>query len=326
MKKLFKLLVGLVIVVLVLLVAAVLTLPLTIGPIVKTAASVGGPKVLGVPVSVGDVKLSPMAGDLVISQVKIGNPKGYSEKDAFAVDKVEVGLKMSSLLSDTIVVRKIQIDAPAIAFESKDGKSNFDTMMANTKKASEEEKQKSPKEKKEGKKVIIEEFSLNDAKLSLASGLTMGKAVTIPVPSVTVRDIGKSSGGASAVEAMTEVLNGILGSVSKAVTGVAGAAGDLLKGVGGAADGAAKEAAKALKGVTDGAKDAAAGAAETLKSATGGAKDAAAGAAETLKGVTGGAQDTAAGAVGAAEDAAKSAADAAKSAADKVKKLNPFAK
>ncbi|MDD4102585.1 MAG: AsmA family protein [Kiritimatiellae bacterium] len=290
MKKLVKVLVGLVVVVVVLLVAAVLTLPLTIGPIVKTAASVGGPKALGVPVSVGDVKLNPMAGNLVISQVKVGNPKGYSEKDAFAVDKIEVGLKMSSLMGDTLVIRKIQIDAPAISFESKDGKSNFDAMMANAKKASEEEKQKSPKEKKEGKKVVIEEFSLNDAKLSFSSGLTMGKALTVPVPSVTVRDIGKSSGGASAADAMTEVLNGILGALSKAVTGAAGAAGDLLKGAGGAAGDAAK------------------------------------GATEALKGVTGGAQDAASGAVGAAEDAAKSAADAAKSAADKVKKLNPFAK
>ena len=290
MKKLLKVVAGVVVVVVVLLLAAILTLPLTIGPIVKTAASVGGPKALGVPVSVGDVKLRPLAGDLIISKVKVGNPQGYSDKDAFAVDNIEVGLKMSSLMGGTIVIRKIQIDAPAITFESKDGKSNFDTMMANAKKASDEEKKESPKEKKEGKKVVIEEFTLNNAKVSYASGLTMGKAMVIPVPSVTVRDIGKGSGGASAADAMTEVLNGILGGLSKAVTGAAGAAGDLLKGAGGAAGDAAKEATKALKGVT------------------------------------GGAQDAAAGAVGAAEDAAKSAADAAKSAADKVKKLNPFAK
>jgi hypothetical protein len=55
MKKLGKILLGVVVVVVVLLLAVVLTLPMTIGPIVKTAASVGGPKALGVPVSVGDV-------------------------------------------------------------------------------------------------------------------------------------------------------------------------------------------------------------------------------------------------------------------------------
>ncbi len=290
MNKLVKVLVGVVVVVVVLLLAAILTLPLTIGPIVKTAASVGGPKALGVPVSVGDVKLRPFAGDLIISKVKVGNPKGYSDKNAFAVDNIEIGLKMSSLMGETLVIRKIQIDAPEISFESKGGQSNFDTMMANAKKASAAEKQKKPGEKKEGKKVVIEEFTLNNAKVSFASRLTMGKALIIPVPSVTVRDIGKGSGGASAAEALTEVLNGILGGLSQAATGAAGAAGDLLKGAGGAAGDAAK------------------------------------GATEALKGVTGGAQDAAADAVGAAEDAAKSAAEAAKSVTDKVKKLNPFAK
>lgn len=292
MKKLGKILMWAVIAVVVLLVVAVLTLPMTIGPIVKTAASVGGPKALGVPVSVGDVKLNALAGNLTVSQVKVGNPQGYSDKDAFAVDKVEVGLNMRSLLSDTIVVRKIQIDAPAISFESKDGKSNFDAMMANAKKASEEEKKQTDKEKKPGKKVVIEEFSLNSAKVSFASGMTLGKALTIPLPSVTVRDIGKASGGTTAVDALTEVINGILGGLTQAVTGAAGAAGDLLKGAGGAASEAAKGATDALKGVTGGATDAA-------------------------KGAT----DAAAGAVKSAEDAAKGAADAAKDAAKSLKKL-----
>ena len=303
MKKLLKVLVGIVVVLVVLVLALVLTLPFTIGPIVKTAAAVGGPKALGVPVSVGDVKLSPLAGSLVISHVKVGNPKGYSDKNAFAVDKVEVGLSLKSLLSDTVVVKKIQIDAPAITFESKDGQSNFDAMMANAKKASEEEKAKPDKEKKPGKKVIIEEFTLNSGKVSYASGLTLGKAMTIPLPSVTVRDIGKASGGTTFVDALTEVINGILNGLSQAVTGAAGSAGDLLKGLGGSASGAAKGATEALKGVT------------------GGATDAAKGATDTLKGATGGATDAASDAVKAAENAAKSAGDAAKNTTDKLKKL-----
>lgn len=337
MKKLGKILMWLVIVVAVVLLVAVLTLPMTIGPIVKTAASVGGPKALGVPVSVGDVKLNALAGNLTVSQVKVGNPQGYSDKDAFAVDKVEVGLNMRSLMSDTIVVRKIQIDAPAISFESKDGKSNFDAMMANTKKASEEEKQKTEKEKKPGKKVVIEEFSLNNAKVSYASGITLGKSITVPLPSLVIRDIGKKSGGATAADALTEVINGILGGLSQAVTGISGAASDLLKGVSGAADGllkgagdATKGATDALKGVTDGASDAASGAAKALKDVAGGATDAASGAAkgvtDALKSLTGGsaadgAKETAADATKSAEGTAKDATDAAKDAAKSLKKL-----
>ena len=276
MKKLVKILVGIVIAGVALLLVVVLTLPLTIGPIVKTAASVGGPKALGVSVSVGDVKLSPLSGSLVISQVKVGNPKGYSEKDAFAVDKVEVGLNVKSLLSDTILIKKIQIDAPAILFESKDGKSNFDAMLSNAKKSSEEEKAKKSTEKKAGKKVVIEVFSLNNGKVSYASALTMGKALTIPLPSVTLHDIGKKSGGTSFVDALTEVMNGILGGVTEAVTGAAGAAGDLLKGFGGSAS-------NALKGATGGAKDAASDAVNAAENAAKSAGDAAKDVGKSLK-------------------------------------------
>jgi uncharacterized protein involved in outer membrane biogenesis len=276
MKKLVKILVGIVIAGVALLLVVVLTLPLTIGPIVKTAASVGGPKALGVSVSVGDVKLSPLSGSLVISQVKVGNPKGYSEKDAFAVDKVEVGLNIKSLLSDTILIKKIQIDAPAISFESKDGKSNFDAMLSNAKKSSEEEKAKKSTEKKAGKKVVIEVFSLNNGKVSYASALTMGKALTIPLPSVTLHDIGKKSGGTSFVDALTEVMNGILGGVTEAVAGAAGAAGDLLKGFGGSAS-------NALKGATGGAKDAASDAVNAAENAAKSAGDAAKDVGKSLK-------------------------------------------
>jgi uncharacterized protein involved in outer membrane biogenesis len=358
MKKLGKILMWFVIVVVALLLVVVLTLPLTIGPIVKTAASVGGPKALGVPVSLGDVKLNPLAGNLTVLRFKVGNPQGYSDKDAFAVDKVEVGLNMRSLLSDTIVVRKIQIDAPAISFESKEGKSNFDTMMANVKKSSAEEKDKAKApegEKKPGKKVIIEEFTLNNGQVAFTSGLTLGKGITLPLPSITVRDIGKESGGASAVEALTEVMNSVLGGLSKAVSGAASAAGDLLKGAGDAVSGAAKGATDALKGAasgaadaakgvtdtlkgaTSGATDAAKGVTDTLKGATSGATDAAKGVTDTLKGVTSGATDAAKGATsgttGTADDAVKTAegtvkgaADAAKATTDKLKKLNPFGK
>lgn len=265
MKKFGKIVLGILIAVVVLTVVVILTLPLTIGPIVKTAASVGGPKVLGVTVSVGDVKLSPLAGDLMISQVKVGNPEGYSQTDAFAVEKIEVGLNLKSLLSDTIVVKKIQIDAPAIVYESKDGKSNFDTMLARAKKTSEEEKTQTTSEKKASKKVVIEEFALNNAKVSYASGLTLGKSIKIPLPSVTLHDIGKESGGTSFVDAVTEVLNGIMSGLTKAVTGTAGAAGDLLKNLGETSSDTASDAVNAAENAAKSAGDAATKAAKSLK-------------------------------------------------------------
>lgn len=267
MKKLGKMLAGIVLALVALVLVAALTLPLYIGPAVKAAAKVGGPAALGVPVSVGDVKLRPLLGVLTITQVKIGNPEGYSKGEAFAVEKVEIGLKTASLFSDTIVVKKILIDAPAIGFESKEGKSNFDAMLANAKKNAAEQNAKKPEEKRTSKKLVIEEFTLNSGKVSYTSAVTFGKPVTLPLPSLTLRDIGKASDGATAADALTEIINGIVGGLTKAISDMAGSVNDVLKGSLKGATDATKGAGNALKGATSGATDAAKGATDAAKDA-----------------------------------------------------------
>jgi len=267
MKKLGKILGGIVIALVALVLVAALTLPLYIGPAVKAAAKVGGPAALGVPVSVGDVKLRPLLGVLTITQVKIGNPEGYSKGEAFAVEKVEIGLNTASLFSDTIVIKKVEINAPAIGFESKDGKSNFDTMLSNAKKNAADQNAKKPEEKRTSKKMVIEEFTLNGAKVSYTSAVTFGKPITLPLPPLTLRDIGKASNGATAADALTEIINGIVGGLTKAISELAGSAGDLMKGSLKGATDATKGAEDALKGSLKGAEDAAKGATDAAKDA-----------------------------------------------------------
>ncbi len=266
MKKPLKIVLGVVVALVVLLLGVLLTLPLTINPIVKTAASVGGPKVLGVSVNVGDVKLSPLAGRLTISKLSVGNPAGFSDRPSFAVDKVDVGLNIRSLLGDTIVVRKIVIDAPAISYESKDGQSNFDVILANAKNSEREEKAKKPKEKKEAKKTVIEEFQLNAAKVSYTSAITFGKPLTLPLPSVALNDIGKSSGGVTAVEAVTEIVNAVTTGLTGAVKELAGKSGEALSGL-------LKTGKEATSGVSGALNSVTSGGTETVKDAEKAVKD-----------------------------------------------------
>lgn len=281
MKKAVKVIIGVLVVLVVLAAAVVLTLPLTINPIVKTAVATAGPKVLGVPVSVGKVSLNPFAGRLIIAQLSVGNPPGYSDQPAFAVEKVDVDLKMTSLLGDVIVVEAIRVDDPAISYETKEGASNFETIQANVGKSSEADASQTPAdakaaEKKTGKKVIIDLFALNGARVSYASVFTLGKAVTLPLPAVTIRDIGRDSGGASFMEATSRIINEILGGLGKAATAAAGQAGDALMG-------ALKGSSGAAKGAADGDSDAVKAAGNAASDAAKGVSDAASGAAKEIQ-------------------------------------------
>lgn len=280
MKKAVKIIIGIIVVLIILLLGAILSLPVTIGPLVKSAAAAGGPKVLGVDVSIGDVKLRPIAGELIISDLKIGNPEGYSAKDAFSVKTVDIDLRTGSILKgDVIQIEKILIEAPEISYETKDGVSNFDTMMAKAQSAEKTEKSapKDGADKKPAKKVIIDEFVLNGSKVSYTSKITFGKPVTIPLPPVSVHDIGKDSGGASMIEALNQVISSVVGGLKDAITKLATGSVDALKGV-------SKGATDALGSVTKGGADAVGnvtkGATEAAGNLTKGATDAASGAAD----------------------------------------------
>ncbi|MFO7937969.1 MAG: AsmA family protein [Kiritimatiellia bacterium] len=286
MKKIIKIAAGVVAVVLVLLIGFIATLPLTISPLVQKGAAAAGPKLLGVrTVSVGDVQLKPVAGQLILSDLKIGNPEGYSENDSFAVKTVDIDLKTSSLVrGDTIYIERIFIDAPAILYESQNGKSNFDTMLEKAQKAEKEQKEDRSSDDEAKKKVVIEEFVLNGSTVAYSSKLTFGKAVTVPLPPIKMKDIGKDSGGVNAIEALEQVMSEILGGLRDAVTGAASSIG------GGAADAARKsgEAAKsAAESTTAAAGDVADSAEKAAKDAAESAGKAAEDAGKKLKGLFG---------------------------------------
>ena len=295
MKKVIKIVVGIIVVLLILLIGFIVSLPVTIAPVVKKAAAAGGPKALGVNVSVGDVKLRPIAGQLLISDFKVGNPEGYTaDKDSFAVKTIDIDLETKTLIKgDTIVIEKILIDAPEIFYEVKDGKSNFDTMLAKAQKAEKEQKEKKDSGDKPKKKVVINEFVLKSSKVAYSSKMTFGKPITIPLPTVKVNDIGKGSGGVSGVEALGQIVPEIINGLKDAVTGAASSLGS---------------------GVTDAVKIGGDTAKEATESASKAVEDAAGSAGKALEGVTGSAGD-------AAKDAADSASKAAKDAGKKLKGL-----
>lgn len=190
------------------------------------------------PVSIGGVSLNPFTGSLVINKVAVGNPKGYSTNNAFAVDKVAVRLKSSSLFSDTIVIDKIEIAAPSIRYETAKGKANFDVMMEHAQKSvstnevakakPEEKKPETATSKEGGKKVIINEFSLHGAQVAFATSITMGKAIPILLPPVELRDIGKKSDGASVGEVLKEIATAVTDGVVKAASGITSGIGSLI--------------------------------------------------------------------------------------------------
>jgi hypothetical protein len=278
MKRVVKVAMGLVLVVVLILVVVILALD----SIVKGSINTAAPKLLGVNTHVDSVSIRPFRGIVHLKNLTLANPEGYDkEKFLFSVNEFYVSVNMASLLSDTIKIHKILIDAPGCTYEVKSGTSNIDALIAKINKGKAEQKEtqteaqgpQQPQEKKAGKKVIIDEIFLKDTKLAYSSSMTAGTFLTIPIPTITIKDIGKGQDGASFADALTDVFNKILTSFGSAIAGAGEMAGKaLVDGLKGATD-AAKASSDAVKASSDaldsGVKDATKAAESALDSVGG---------------------------------------------------------
>ena len=172
---------------LIFIILALLTLPLWINPVGTSLAGWIVPKFTDTAFNLEQLNLNPYTGKLLVSGVKLANPEGYAEKDAFALGSLSVDLEVSSLLSKEIHVRDITIDAPyaSYVFDAA-GSNNFDRIIAavNKKLGPKEE----TKEKKEPSdtKVVIDKVTIKNVKVAVNTG-------RFELTSLVVTDFGKST-------------------------------------------------------------------------------------------------------------------------------------
>lgn len=233
-------------------------LMLSLGLIVKAAVNAEGPKLAGVPVHVKTVIIQPLLGIVHIKGLVIGNPAGFNTPSAMELNDFKLDIQMTSLFSKAIVIKEILIDAPQITYEKGLKSSNLSALQANLApkepaKTPAAEPAPAPK-KGAAKKVIIEDFQLNGAKVNVTITALGGKKMTLPLPNIHMKNIGKESNGASPAEVISEVFNSISKAVVDAVASAGAAAGDALKSAGGAVTDAAKGTTDAAKGVANSIK------------------------------------------------------------------------
>ena len=226
-----------------------ITLPLWISPVATSVAESVVPVFTGCKFKMEKFNLNPFSGKLRITEVHLSNPEGYKEPEAFSVSTVNVEVATCSLLTSTIHVKDITIQGPFVGITMENGTNNFMAILANLKSKLGSSEEEEVKEEGPSKKIVIDHFEL--------SGTRVKMGLTIPIPSITLNDIGKNSGGATFAEVGTEVKE----ACTKCMADFGGAASGLLKGAVGGAEDAVGKATEALgkrtESIGNGAKSAA---------------------------------------------------------------------
>lgn len=261
MKTLLKILAG----ILVVLVLLAIPLLIWLDAAVVKAFNAGAPAALGVPATLQKASFRPLRGKAALAGLHIGNPKGYKTDGLLDLASVSVDLDTSSLLTDTIVIEKIAIDGLVVTYEKGLLNSNLGALLESLSADKEEPKEGEPTEEpaaaeKPGKKVVIQKLTIADSKMMFsvtgAAALTGGAAIPIPLPAITLTDLGQEKEGVTVVEAIRHVLTAIAGATGTAIAGSGKLLGQGVEAVGDGAWAVGEGAVDAGKAVVGGVGEA----------------------------------------------------------------------
>jgi len=98
--------------------AAVLTMPLWFGPVVKTVANAAVPDVVRTDFRLDHLSLNPYTARFELAGLRLANPTGYPERYAATVGDVTFDAKTFSLMTDVIHIEEIKIKDIFVSYVS----------------------------------------------------------------------------------------------------------------------------------------------------------------------------------------------------------------
>jgi hypothetical protein len=223
-----------VLVVLVLVGGAVFWLHSGLDGLVRDAIAKYGSEMTQAKVTVGQVKISALNGEGTIANLVIGNPKGFKSAHAFSVGEFTLIVEPKSITGDVVTVKKIAIIAPDVMYEKGDAMTNFDAIQKNIAAYLGPSDGKSAKG---GKKLIVAELTIRGAKAHGSAALLPGRSIDVPLPDLTLRNLGKAKGGVTPGELSLEIVGALEKQLINAIS--LDKLGNMAKGAEGLAEGAA---------------------------------------------------------------------------------------
>jgi hypothetical protein len=188
-----------------------------LGSVVRKGITTVGPRLTGTPVTLEHVRLSPLSGSGSLTGLTVGNPPGWQSERAFSLGRIHLDLEPLSLLSDAIVIEELSIDGAQFVYETRLVRSNIKDLLDAIEKAT--GGPAAPGSEGSPQKFIVKKFTLTDSEVSL--GVSMA-AIRLPLPPITLTDLGVQEGGITASELTGALMRSVLADIGQASAKAAG--------------------------------------------------------------------------------------------------------
>jgi uncharacterized protein involved in outer membrane biogenesis len=211
-----KIILWLCVIVVILLVGGIFVIGYHIDDIIKAGVETVGPKVTKVDVKLDAVKLSVFSGSGQIKGLVVGNPKEFKAAQSIGVGTASLQIDSKSLLSDKIVVKKIEVLSPDITFELGMSGNNLRKILDNVQETTggggtnaAPKPESKPETEKPAKKLQVDDLLIKDAKVRLSAEALGLKSMDVTIPDIHLTNLGTGPEGITPSELISKVIGAI---------------------------------------------------------------------------------------------------------------------
>lgn len=150
-----------------------------LGPTVKLLAEKIGSKALGTPLTIRHLAIDPRAGTVELTGFAIANPSQFGRSTAVSLASLNLAFDLASVLSETVVVHRVEIQSPHFVYEQGEASDNVAAFIRNIQSFAgiDPEHPAKPEEKEpadvpsdgSSKVVVVEALALADLQFHLAN-------------------------------------------------------------------------------------------------------------------------------------------------------------
>ena len=187
--------------------------------VAKRAIEHFGSEALGVEVGVDRVKLSPADGHGEILGLRIANPAGFRRPNLATAARIEIEIDPATVAADVIVIRKLEVSAPAIVYETARTGANLDALKrtaARSAKASRTSSGDGAKQKEQ--RLIVDRLAIRGGGLTYAPTVVSGSAdIRLGLPDIVLTNVGRKQGGLTPEELASVIVDAVVARTAQTI-------------------------------------------------------------------------------------------------------------
>lgn len=192
---------------------ALLAVLLNLDRITVYAVNTWGPAIAKTEVRLGDVDTGLFDGQVIVKDIHVGNPHGFSLPQLLSAATVFMRFDSSTIFSNPLIIDRIEIDSLDIAYERIGRTDNVKTFLRNMglpataaqAAGADTAAAAPPKRKQKGRRLVIRDLVIREARVTAIVSSSGSKALSFTLPELHLENVGGSS-GAQPAEVARQVL------------------------------------------------------------------------------------------------------------------------